>query len=133
MKPEIAALWTAALRSGEYKQGIGHLNSSGGFCCLGVLTDLFVKACASTPGMPKASWQPHLGDTDVQCAVVDPWPDPGENARAGSLHDAVQQWAGAKSALGNIDGGGQLAALNDSTKYSFAQLADLIAQKHDKL
>lgn len=28
--------WVEALRSGEYKQGKGHLHSKGGYCCLGV-------------------------------------------------------------------------------------------------
>lgn len=33
---EFAEKWMAALRSGEYKQGIGWLVSSEGYCCLGV-------------------------------------------------------------------------------------------------
>jgi hypothetical protein len=42
MKPEIKQLWMAALRSGKYEQGQHALrNSSGGYCCLGVLCNLF--------------------------------------------------------------------------------------------
>ena len=39
MKKEIADKWIAALRSGEYKQGIGELHDTGNnsYCCLGVL------------------------------------------------------------------------------------------------
>ncbi len=38
MDPNIKAKWVEALRSGEYKQGIGLLRDcDGGFCCLGVL------------------------------------------------------------------------------------------------
>lgn len=43
MNPEIKALWLAALRSGEYKQGRGALSSDGEYCCLGVLCDIMVK------------------------------------------------------------------------------------------
>lgn len=41
MKKSVKARWVAALRSGEYKQGIGELRSADDrFCCLGVLCDL---------------------------------------------------------------------------------------------
>jgi hypothetical protein len=54
MKPEIKAQWTMALRSGEYKQGRGHLGQAYGdgetrYCCLGVLCDLAVKAGVDVP------------------------------------------------------------------------------------
>lgn len=49
MNPEIKEQWIKALRSGEYKQGIGQLhyrtkNGSSQFCCLGVLCDLAKQA-----------------------------------------------------------------------------------------
>lgn len=40
MDAQIKARWIAALNSGEYKQGIGTLNSGGKFCCLGVLCEV---------------------------------------------------------------------------------------------
>lgn len=44
MNQEIKARWVTALRSGEYKQGIGMLRrENGDFCCLGVLCDLHSK------------------------------------------------------------------------------------------
>ncbi len=44
MKADIAIMWVDALESGEYEQGIGKLQPEPGkFCCLGVLTDLYVK------------------------------------------------------------------------------------------
>lgn len=42
-KQEIREEWIAALRSGEYKQIRGRLHNSSGFCCLGVLADLYLK------------------------------------------------------------------------------------------
>ena len=33
---ELRKLWVAALRSGKFKQGKGHLHKGDEFCCLGV-------------------------------------------------------------------------------------------------
>lgn len=44
MDQQIKAEWVAALRSGEYKQGIHLLKQDDKFCCLGVLCDLHRKA-----------------------------------------------------------------------------------------
>jgi hypothetical protein len=51
MNKDVKALWLTALRSGEYKQHQGALkgfNEDGevGYCCLGVLVDLAIKARA---------------------------------------------------------------------------------------
>lgn len=44
MRKSVKEKWVAALRSGEYKQATGVLkNKEGGYCCLGVLTDLAIK------------------------------------------------------------------------------------------
>lgn len=51
MKPGIRRRWLKALRSGEYKQGVGKLRQTDTygkvpvqrFCCLGVLCDLYKK------------------------------------------------------------------------------------------
>lgn len=51
MKRDIAELWVGTLRSGKYKQTEGYLKDTGVVkgkkeayhCCLGVLTDLYVK------------------------------------------------------------------------------------------
>lgn len=43
MDPQVKELWVNALRSGKYQQTTGKLKTSKGFCCLGVLTDLYLK------------------------------------------------------------------------------------------
>lgn len=44
MDKAVKEKWVAALRSGEYTQAQGTLkNAAGGFCCLGVLCDLYAK------------------------------------------------------------------------------------------
>lgn len=50
MNPKIKYLWVDALRSGEYAQAYGQLRRTygeeapAGYCCLGVLCDLYDKA-----------------------------------------------------------------------------------------
>lgn len=48
MNPEIKGKWLTALRSGDYVQGKGFLcgvkgDGSKDYCCLGVLTDLYIQ------------------------------------------------------------------------------------------
>ena len=43
MNPEIKQKWVNALHSGKYEQGNGKLYSGQGYCCLGVLCDLYSK------------------------------------------------------------------------------------------
>lgn len=43
MKPDIKQKWIEALRSEEYTQTEGKLHTPEGYCCLGVLTDLYLK------------------------------------------------------------------------------------------
>lgn len=44
MKKAIKKEWVKALRSGKYKQAKKKLRTAKGWCCLGVLTDLYCKA-----------------------------------------------------------------------------------------
>lgn len=41
MKPSIKKKWVAALRSGQYQQAKKVLTDGQGFCCLGVLSNLY--------------------------------------------------------------------------------------------
>lgn len=43
LEPGVKAKLVAALRSGEYEQGVGYLQKEGKFCCLGVACDLYHK------------------------------------------------------------------------------------------
>lgn len=79
MNPEIREQWCKALRSGEYTQGQNTLrirkeDDTYSYCCLGVLTDLYVKA-----GNPE-EYQVHgdlkifhVWDEDVLPAPVKEW------------------------------------------------------------
>lgn len=109
MKPRIKKLWIEALRSGEYKQGKYRLVNERGtptkFCCLGVLTNLYVEA---------------TGDADV-------W-----ERRDNTLDYAVQRWAGLIGPnpwLGPLDNaeGSSAIDLNDNG-VPFPEIADLIEE-----
>jgi len=43
MNKRIKQKWIKALRSGKYKQGRGHLHYDDKYCCLGVLTELYIR------------------------------------------------------------------------------------------
>lgn len=43
MNSTIKKQWVDALRSGEYEQTTGTLKDDNGFCCLGVLCDIYLK------------------------------------------------------------------------------------------
>ena len=59
MEAELKAKWLAALRSGEYKQGMGFLFNAveGCYCCLGVLNICAGKSAPEIDGLA-------IGDTD---------------------------------------------------------------------
>jgi hypothetical protein len=118
MNPAIKAQWVAALRSGEYAQATGHLRRDAGFCCLGVLTDIAVKA-----GVGK--WvEGRDGGFE--------YPDGENGVRYTLLPNGVACWAGLPTddvGCGpTVDIAGfvtQLADHNDSGR-TFAQIADAI-------
>lgn len=122
MDKHIAERWVQALRSGQYKQGVGELHpSSKSYCCLGVLCDLY----RIEQGKGEWVWQKQhtewlfrVSDREQEVAVLPP---------------TVCQWADMTStegAITNVEEG--LAALNDSGS-TFSELADLIEKKWEVL
>lgn len=116
MNPKVKAKWVKALRSGEYVQGKGGLCIPGKkhdtFCCLGVLTDLAVRAKVT-------QWAP-----DVPSGAL-----PGQSYyNAADLPDAVAAWAGLDRTVPIINPHLNLNAIdaNDDRAYSFEEIADLI-------
>lgn len=117
MNKEVQDKWTTALRSGEYQQSSGKLRTPEGYCCLGVLCDLAVKAdIIDAPYVE----QLYLMETAYYYD--------GERQY---LPDSVRNWAG----LNNIDPRVQvddiindsLSNLNDSG-HTFAEIADYIEE-----
>lgn len=122
MNPKVKKLWIAALESGRYKQGYGDLcknpeatsfKKAGGFCCLGVLVDLYLKANKIKRGSELA--QMELDN--------------------GLLSTDVQHWAGLACSnpmlYDSEDGEGGVAAAtcNDFVMLTFKEIAKLIARE----
>ena len=109
MNQEIKAKWVAALRSGEYKQTKDVLQSSSGYCCLGVLCDIHEKETGFSivDNLRETIDDEHLGHT-------------------------VQQWAGLGFEYGAhvfiSHDNRPLTAHNDSGK-TFLQIADAIEEQ----
>lgn len=112
MDAKIKDQWCKSLRSGEYKQCALQLKTETGFCCLGVLTDLAVKAGVT-------SWQ------EVHATIP-------------SIHEmlpnTVAVWAGipiddySSQPTTNLSvAGDSLSGLNDQGR-PFTQIADLIEE-----
>lgn len=127
MNPEIRARWTAALRSGEYQQGLEALrqvdeDGDYEFCCLGVLCELGAAA-----GITEAAYNEDEGT----------WAYGAESAY---LPPPVAEWAelplvedypelGRRWSLPRVmtpQGEETLVALNDELRWDFARIADAI-------
>ena len=105
MKQEIKKKWIAALRSGEYQQTCEVLRNEDGFCCLGVLTDLYIKENS-------LEWKKEpSGDYSFK----------NEEALPPSV---VREWAGMEN--WQTAHGYLYYQLNDEEGYTFEQIADII-------
>lgn len=131
MKPEVKEKWVNALRSGEYSQSGGYLRTASGYCCLGVLCDLYVKETND-------SWE---FDDETFVSEDDPNMDPWDyfylEGESEFVPPLVRKWAELDAAdpyikVENEDGSvsnEQLVVLNDNGM-SFSQLADLIEEQY---
>jgi hypothetical protein len=124
MNPEAKALWTAALRSGEYQQGKWSLNANGKLCCLGVLCEVAVKAGVRVRVRVrvKTTTTYDLRDNEKSFTIYD-----GEDMVP---PPSVREWAGLdrSNPMLTSDEGVTLAAAewNDRQDASFRAIADMI-------
>jgi hypothetical protein len=105
MNPSIKQVWTDALRSNNYKQGQGNLRHGDCYCCLGVLTDIYI--------------QQHGGEWHHDVADLYSF-----QAEGGVLPRAVQEWADLDSPNPRVSGL-DIAARNDDGQ-DFELIASLI-------
>jgi hypothetical protein len=116
MKPEIKKQWVAALNSGAYKQTINYLKDDTGFCCLGVLCDLYLKE-------HNEKWEERESYNGTKY-FIDDYEDE-------QLPRPVQRWAGLGQGVPDVclDGDYRsLAELNDEGNYDFKQIAQIIEE-----
>jgi hypothetical protein len=112
MNPQIKQKWVDALRSGDYKQTQHRLHNEYGFCCLGVLCDLYGKE-------NNVEWE--INEDSGKYMFQD---------KVGVLPFSVIKWSGiADSGPPGNDQMyiGTLAALNDGGS-TFNEIADLIEE-----
>jgi len=129
MNPEVKQKWIDALRSGKYEQGSEKLRSVSGYCCLGVLCDLYAQE-------HNTEWE-FRGNEETNLQPQDYWYF-GEESEF--LPDSVMNWAELKVNCPevniDVDEDGEdvwsyneaLANLNDSG-YTFNDLSKLIEQQ----
>jgi hypothetical protein len=128
-------LWTAALRSGKYAQGVGHLahldeDGKVYYCCLGVACEVAIDNGLDLP---------------VKTLYSDGMPIRGYNEQTSILPDAVADWYGfAKDPYNDTDpnnpavhyvwddgheeDGVCLTSLNDEEGATFEQIANAISR-----
>ena len=123
MNTQVKEKWLNALRSGEYSQETGRLRTNGGFCCLGVLCDLYAQET-------NQEWILNPGDCDEGIWSPDYWSFVGGAQELLPL--SVRQWAGLKCDSPTVELEDEygsynisLAELNDNGS-TFKQIADLI-------
>lgn len=113
--------WIDALRSGKYKQGRGTLKDGDSFCCLGVLCDVYAKTRRYN------GWDSHGTFFDKSFA----------NNSDVDLITPVMDWVGMTNSGGTYytkkGKGNSLMGLNDESKLSFKQIANVIEKEPDGL
>jgi hypothetical protein len=128
MNPEVKQKWIHALRSGKYQQGSEKLRSVSGYCCLGVLCDLYSQE-------HDVEWE-FRGNSETNLQLQDYWYFDDQSE---FLPKVVMNWAGLKTNNPQVqieveDSFGdnwycldEIANVNDSG-YTFTQLSNLIEE-----
>jgi len=129
MNPEVKQKWIDALRSGKYEQGSEKLRSVSGYCCLGVLCDLYAQE-------HDTQWE-FRGNEETNLQPQDYWYFDDQSE---FTPDSVRDWAGLPCSNPNVrvdvtDNDeddwfyhDEIANLNDSG-YTFNDLSNLIEQQ----
>lgn len=130
MNPEVKQKWIDALRSGNYEQGSEKLRTVTGYCCLGVLCDLYSKEQG-------AEWEFRGLDENTH-QTTDYWYFEDQSE---FLPESVKEWAGLPvvnpsvrvDVTDNDDEddwfyNDEIANLNDSG-YTFNELSNVIEQQ----
>lgn len=86
MNPEVKQKWIDALRSGKYEQGSEKLRSVTGYCCLGVLCDLYAQE-------HNVEWE-FRGNEETNLQPMDYWYFDDQSE---FLSKIVMNWAGLKN------------------------------------
>jgi hypothetical protein len=112
MNPQIKQKWVSALRSGKYQQTQRRLHDENGFCCLGVLCDLYGKENNVEWDLANNGHNVYVFQDMVGCLPV-----------------SVKEWADLEDCNPRVDDQtDSLIGLND-TGCTFEQIADVIEKQ----
>lgn len=129
MNPEVKQKWIDALRSGKYEQGSEKLRTVSGYCCLGVLCDLYAQE-------HNTQWE-FRGNEETNLQPKDYWYFEDQSE---FVPESVMDWAGFTENCPvvkiDVEEGDEdswfyhegLADLNDSG-YTFNELSKLIQEQ----
>lgn len=129
MNKEVKQKWVAALRSGDYKQTQNHLQDSNGYCCLGVLCDLYAQEHEEVEWSDNLQFYPKGLDAKYERYFDTPYEFDEE------LPPEVMSWAGLDRAdpvlVVESENNKKLTCIdcNDNAKMNFNEIADLV-EKH---
>ena len=122
MNPEVKQKWIGALRSGKYEQGSEKLRSVSGYCCLGVLCDLYAQE-------HNTEWE-FRGNEETNLQPQDYWNFDEESE---FLPESVMNWAKLfRNPMLRIEDDDEMFEVNEEVStlndegYSFSTIADLI-------
>lgn len=115
--------WIAALRSGEYKQAHTQLKHGDNFCCLGVLTDLYLKE-HNKEWETEEDYPDEPGDEFIAPSDSDSFLAYNELPA-----DAVMEWAELKT-LVSPTRGEEYYIINDEYNLTFNEIADIIEEDY---
>jgi len=106
MNPQVKQKWIDALRSGEYEQAKFTLKCEYGYCCLGVLTDLYIQ------------------ENDLEWVYDNKSNNYEFDGNEGSLCNYVIKWSDFPD--GKVEE--ELIKMNDTTLKTFSEIADYIEE-----
>lgn len=115
MNKEVKEKWLKALRSGEYLQGVHQLRCGDKYCCLGVLSDLYIKETND------GEW---VRNDDGEHVIKI-----GNKMMLEVLPTVIVNWSGLPDMNPNVMGETEtIACLNDNG-LTFNEIADLIEKE----
>lgn len=122
LRPSVKAKWLAALRSGDYKQTAGTLRDEdkpNSFCCLGVLCNIHAQ---EHPKFAKEQTdiKTYDGEQDTPSERVLEW------AFGANYNSSMDSCVLVKTSVGS---NATLAELNDSGRYTFKAIANVIEKQ----
>jgi hypothetical protein len=129
MNKRVKKQWLKALRSRKYKQGRGRLlDKKGKMCCLGVLTDLYIRSKEGKESNARWDDEGHFRSRQCQAeelnlpGVVADWAGLGTTAPVLRQREIVAH----ARIVGHFDTNNCAQAINDDERLSFGQIARLI-------